>query len=402
MTDNTMIDKGNHIKRGDELTALRGIAILFVVICHFSLENDFFRNHSLSDPFFSGVELFFLISGYGIAASILSTRRRGQLSSNQKHPFLWREFVAKRCKRIYPSLFAFLIVCFFVNLIMQHMDLSDWAVNTFVRTNDEQLADSMRILTGTYIVGNHNEYVFGPIWYLSIQLQFYVVMGITAMLAWSERSKKVLIFTVSGLIAGICLICRLSLLCGNSLTNSLLVYAISWKWDIPFWGVLLYGIAGRIKKYPSFSLYFTRPLSLAFLLIPIFVLMRTGSAVSTPDENPLLAGLGYPVCILCYGLLILLCVTGQKTFLPQNSRILNYLSSRSYPLFLYNFLGLLCAWLTINQLLPWVFYTGSYIHFGIVQVVTGGFFTFALAELDYQLVEKRLFPRKRAIPISKE
>lgn len=42
----------------NSLNQLRGIAILFVVISHFSLDNDFWSSLGLSDPFYSGVELF--------------------------------------------------------------------------------------------------------------------------------------------------------------------------------------------------------------------------------------------------------------------------------------------------------------------------------------------------------
>ncbi len=291
-------------------------------------------------------------------------------------------------------------MCFFMNFALQYRELSDFAKDLYLRTSDQQLADSLRILTGTYIWSNNGEYTFGAIWYLSVQMQFYVVVGVLSQIAKSGQGRRRLFFSASGVIVLACLIARIAVLLGGTLTNPILVYLIGWKADVPFWGVLLYGIAESLQKQQLPAIQWSRPISFLLLVIPVFVLMRTGSAVSTIDGNRLLTGLGYPVCILCYGLLILLCVTGQKTFLPQNSRILSYLSSRSYPLFLFNFVGLLFSWLFINRFLSWTFYTGSYVHYGIAQMLIGGFFVLVLAELDYQLVENRLVSRKPAIPIS--
>lgn len=291
-----------------------------------------------------------------------------------------------------------LAICFLVNLFMSNMKLSDWAFETYVRTNDEQWVDSLRILSGTYILGGGSEYAFGAMWYLSVQMQFYAAMGVLAALAKNESIRRKLLFAAAGLVCAICLAGRASVLAGNHLTNLLVHYLVDWKIDVPFWGVLLYGVAEYLPKgkaSASHANVMSCLSSVLLLCIPLIVLTRTGSAASSSDSNPLLAGFGYPVCILCYGLLVLLCATGRKTFLPQKSRVLAYLSSRSYPLFLYNFLGLLFGWLVINRFFQQVFYTGSYLHYGVAQLFIGGFFTVALAEADYQLIEKKLI-RNRA------
>lgn len=354
---------------------------------HFSLVSEFYAERGLSSPFYSGVEIFFLISRYGITASLLS------------RPFNWKKFVFKRCKRIYPSLIVMLAICFLVNLIMSHMELSDWARETFVRTNDAQWVDSLRILSGAYILGGGNEYAFGTLWYLSVQLQFYGIMGLLAALPKRQTSRKRFLFAVAGLICMVCLAGRISVLAGNHLGNPILRYMIGWKIDVPFWGVLLYCIVEYLSKAmissSSYnSIYNNSIFSVLLLCVPLFVLMKTESDLRTLDDNPLLAGFGYPVCILCYGLLVLLCATGRKTFLPKKSRVLAYFASRSYPLFLYNFLGLQFGWLVINRFFPQIFYTGSYLHYGVAQLLIGGFFIIVLAEADYQIIEKKLMHNK--------
>lgn len=366
----------------NSLDYLRGIAILFVVICHFSLENNFWSSLGLSDPFFSGVELFFIISGYGISCSVLSK------------PFIARDYIGRRCRRIYPSLITMLFLCYLVNALLRSgvMPLSEWGVQEYVRTDNEQLADTLRVLTGTYILGNSAVYAFGALWYLSAQMQFYVIIGFLAAVSPNSRVRKNVIYCVSAVIVVICLICRITVfLVGTFIPPQIIDYLLAWKMDVPFYGVLIHMVSHHINYKPRKVCHRGRDgFALAILVVaPLVVLANIGSAVASPTDNRLLTGLGYPFCIICYSILVFLCVICRVPSMPF-SKILAYLSSRSYQLFLYNFVGLLFGWLVINYFFSWVFYTGNSVHYGIAQFILGGGFTYLLAELDYRLIEKHL------------
>ena len=277
------------------------------------------------------------------------------------------------------------------------MDLSDWAMMTYVRTNDEQWVACLRVLSGTYILKLENQggYSLGPTWYLSVQMQFYFVMGILSGLAKTQAQRRKVLFTTAGLICGVCFVGRFLFLIDMPFKNPLIRYIIWAKADFPFYGVLLYGIAEHLPEPKDSSksmIAVKRLLSLLMLLFPLFVLAHCGNDLQTLG-NSMLVGLGYPVCAICYGLLVLMCATGQKTFLPRESRLLAYLSSRSYLLYLYNLPGLMLSWLVIYRFFEWTFYTGNYLHYGIAQLLIGGIFCIALAEIDYQLIEKKLVSR---------
>ena len=81
---------GNNIKRLDVLDCMRGIAAIFVVFFHYSK----FSDNEIGKLFFSwgytGVYLFFIISGFVIFMSV------------KKHT-TWVEFVKKRFIRLYPT-----------------------------------------------------------------------------------------------------------------------------------------------------------------------------------------------------------------------------------------------------------------------------------------------------------
>lgn len=331
-----------------------------------------------------GGRTVFIISGYGITYSVLSK------------PFIARDYIGRRCKRIYPSLIAMLLLCYLINAVLKSgaVPLSEWAVQTYVRTDTEQLADTLRILTGTYILGSSGVFTFGALWYLSAQIQFYVIIGILAAIFSNNRARRKAIYFVSAAIVVICLICRITILLVDTFVPmSIIDYLIAWKMDVPFYGVLIHMASQYAKqlkpwKLPRRGRFLL--VSALLLIVPLGVLTTTGSAVSSPTSNRLLTGFGYPVCVICYSILVFLFVTYREPVISFDNKILTYLSSRSYPLFLYNFVGLLLGWLVINQFFSWTFYTGDYIHYGIAEAAFGGVFTFLLAELDYQLIEKRL------------
>lgn len=356
--------------RSSSLDAARAMAIMFVLVCHFSLENEYFRAHNFVDPFSSGVELFFLISGYGIAASILSK------------PFHLRAYCKKRIQKIYPGLLAALALCFVVNLWFNAICTSQYMADTFVQTNAEQIRESLKVLAGAYTIHGGGVYAFGPYWYISVILHFYIVMGILACCVKDDQTRRILIYTVSGIVVLICFITRVSILFGIQPTSAVLNDLVGWRVDLPFAGVLIHAAAELYRKRGLQPVKNSVFFSVFCVLIPVFVMANI-------QDNKVLTGIGYPVCVLCYGLLVFFCVTGNQTFLPQDSKLFAWFSSRSYSLFLYNLLGLQLAWLVINRFFSWTFYTGDYRNYGVVQVLFGGLICCVLAELNYRIIEKR-------------
>jgi len=77
--------------RSDEIQVLRGIAILLVLIVHWSLGTQIFQWIGLINPGWIGVELFFVISGFVVIRSF------------ERSDFDLGRFVAARTFRLYPA-----------------------------------------------------------------------------------------------------------------------------------------------------------------------------------------------------------------------------------------------------------------------------------------------------------
>lgn len=77
-----------------EIDGLRAIAVLAVLFCH--------ARFALFSGGFTGVDIFFVISGYVVTKSILKDQGR--------HHFVLTDFYARRLKRLMPSLYCMLLV----------------------------------------------------------------------------------------------------------------------------------------------------------------------------------------------------------------------------------------------------------------------------------------------------
>jgi peptidoglycan/LPS O-acetylase OafA/YrhL len=180
--------QSNHLARID---VLRAIAILLVIGCHFfpyvTGQWDFFwrglwRNvQDVQTPLtwflyplawgWSGVSLFFVISGFCIHHSFLKHEETGGGTFLKK--FFWKRFW-----RIYPPYFVALIVFYF--LMLRHPETkvtaSDFWLHVFLLHN----------FSGTTFLGNIN----GSFWSLAVEAQFYLLFPLVLLLRRKVGMKK--------------------------------------------------------------------------------------------------------------------------------------------------------------------------------------------------------------------
>ncbi|MFZ4386990.1 MAG: acyltransferase family protein, partial [Chthoniobacterales bacterium] len=83
------------IKYRADIDGLRAIAVLGVVIYH--------AFPRLIPGGFIGVDIFFVISGYLISGILYKGHQKGNFS-----PFSFREFYARRIRRLFPALITML------------------------------------------------------------------------------------------------------------------------------------------------------------------------------------------------------------------------------------------------------------------------------------------------------
>ena len=176
----------NHFRK-NYIDVLRGIAILFVVIFHYTyhyssdylLRND---NWSLDIAKFgwTGVDLFFIVSGYCIGMTIIKT-----------HDLM--DFIVKRFARLYPSYFlAGLITLIFYTLFELPGREVDWHTGI------------MNLIFANFLPGLNYQYIDGIYWALIVEIKFYLFFGIIFFLTKS-LNKSINIWLLVCLIGNLIL-----------------------------------------------------------------------------------------------------------------------------------------------------------------------------------------------------
>jgi peptidoglycan/LPS O-acetylase OafA/YrhL len=144
-----------------------------------------------------GVPLFFVISGYCIAASADSARRR-------PHPV--GRFFTRRFRRIYPPLWAFLALNTALMLMLPatwRPGPTLWIEHPVPHPAELSWWSWLGQLTLTeewrhHLIGPPKQYLAGQLWTLCYEEQFYVVTGLIVLLA--RRWLFAAVAGVSGLV----------------------------------------------------------------------------------------------------------------------------------------------------------------------------------------------------------
>lgn len=135
----------------------------------------------ITTRFWAGVPMFFVISGYCIAASADAQRRRGHPASR---------FFLKRFWRIYPPLWVFIaiftpIVCA-VEIVWpggfaddHHGFSRPWWLDGWQWIGSLTLTETWR----PHIIGDHSRLLFAHMWTLCYEEQFYFVAGLLLLVS---------------------------------------------------------------------------------------------------------------------------------------------------------------------------------------------------------------------------
>jgi peptidoglycan/LPS O-acetylase OafA/YrhL len=105
------------MRRIPELDSIRGIAVFFVLISHTVFPNPIL--FKLSRPFYVGVDIFFVLSGYLITEIIIK---------NYQHKYFLKSFYARRSLRIWPIyyLMIFLILILGVMRLVPPLSIGEF------------------------------------------------------------------------------------------------------------------------------------------------------------------------------------------------------------------------------------------------------------------------------------
>ncbi|MFZ1574327.1 MAG: acyltransferase, partial [Chromatiaceae bacterium] len=169
-----------------EIDGLRALAVCSVMLNHIS--------ENILPSGYLGVDIFFVISGYVITASLYN-RNNDNLSD------LILGFYARRIKRLFPALVIFVV-------------LSSIFISLFNESPQTQLKTGLTSLFGLsnlYLIRQATDYfgdsaklnIFTHTWSLGVEEQFYVIFP---MIVWftsfrinSERGHKFFLLTIGAL-----------------------------------------------------------------------------------------------------------------------------------------------------------------------------------------------------------
>ena len=182
-----------------DIEILRGVAIIMVMVQHlpslfFWSSHETFTRITNYLTFWSGVDLFFCISGYVVGKTLIN-RMDERNKYNISAASVIKEFFIKRAFRLLPvSLFWVAIVL----ILSRYYNISG-AFGIF----NENIKQALSILTYNYnwyiktVNESGNPPTFAPYWSLNLEEQFYFVFPFFLLLV----NKKYRIFTLLAIIA---------------------------------------------------------------------------------------------------------------------------------------------------------------------------------------------------------
>jgi peptidoglycan/LPS O-acetylase OafA/YrhL len=171
-----------HPKYRPDITGLRAIAVLVVIAFH--------AFPTIVPGGFIGVDIFFVISGYLISSIILSNL--------EEHSFSYRDFYARRIRRIFPALIVVLLACL----------VFGWSA----LPPDEYRQLGAHIASGAAFISNFtlwNESGYFDsaskpllhLWSLGIEEQFYIVWPLLLGIAWQRRQNFLVVIVVIAVVS---------------------------------------------------------------------------------------------------------------------------------------------------------------------------------------------------------
>jgi len=175
-----------------ELDGVRGLAVLFVVLYHLQGYAGLGNNRTpygwIVSMGWSGVDLFFVLSGYLITGILLDSR------SEEKY---FQKFYARRMLRIFPLYYLVVAGLFLAGPpLLRHLSRGD-LIAVWVKPGSQIFAWTFTLNVPFAFDYNQISRLIHPLWSLSIEEQFYLIWPVTVYLL-TPRTLRVVCLTLVG------------------------------------------------------------------------------------------------------------------------------------------------------------------------------------------------------------
>jgi peptidoglycan/LPS O-acetylase OafA/YrhL len=370
-----------------DIQALRGIAIALVLAQHMSLTPtllSYIPLH-LNMPFYIGVDLFFVISGYVVTLSLL----RGSIDV--------RKFLLRRAFRLWPAMAAFICFSALVLFVARIAPKAGWG-NEHLISIQEFIWDAALTLTGQVINIRPSGllYYFSAMWSLSVEFQFYI--GYAALAAAAlliGRGRRTIAAVVYFTLAA-CIAYRLKdlLPSGAKFSSAVLDYLVVWRFDF-----MLAGCALAVAHLKGLGTPHIGRTGVVILLA--FCIAVTAFCGSDLNPGLLVRSVDRPLLIVAFVLIIALASKGAGL----SRRPLLWLGDRSYSVYLLHFPVMGLFWIAVRSFAPQLFSMGP-LAYGAAQMIVCVPAALFLSDLSFRYIEHRFIDVGRryiasAIPANK-
>ena len=306
-------------KRYEELDSLRGIAALLVVFFHFTLGrseyNTFFKLGT------TGVDLFFIISGFVIFMSLQKTSKG-------------LDFVINRVSRLYPTYWAAVSFTFLILLLAA------------IYKGQPNLSE-----LGLKFIGNLTMFQFylgipnldGPYWTLKIEMLFYISILILFSLKWLRFLNGIGVF-----------LCLTTVLVTQYFYDQKIVGVV--LWFIPLFQFIPLFFAGTIFYKISTD---KNQLIYKYFLVILCLLCQILLFPYVGESKRYISWTEYNVMLVVYFVLFALFVNNGLKFIVNKTTL--FFGKISYALYL------LHQCISLNFIIPF-FYDKLGINFWVVTI----------------------------------
>jgi peptidoglycan/LPS O-acetylase OafA/YrhL len=366
-----------------DLQALRGLCISLVLVHHVSLTYTVLGTLPwlLSSPFYVGVEIFFVISGYVVTNSLL----HDEMSAAR--------FLVKRLFRLLPATVCFLLFTASINAAAGTLPLPEHMTALFTVPVTSFVRQAAGILCGYWTLLGEGSYYNGAIWSLSVEDQFYgALLAFCALVPLVGRCRPA---TTGRLLCGLSLVAylavtgaRLGFLFGADLANAprLIHYLLAFRFDFIAAGVVLAFVERRLRGRLLATFSKCGPVVACLTVVAILALLSlSGSEVGGIRRR--LDGLAMPVVCLLISLLVAL--AANNLAFPATRRqfyaVMEKLGDRSYTYYLMHFPMFVVAWLLLYFAKPAVV-SNAWLY-GVFQIGLTAMLLVPWCELVHRCVE---------------
>lgn len=370
-------------KKNLEIEYLRAVAIGLTLLSHLPallpFHQDFFNSLFAIYMPWTGVDLFFCISGYVVSKAYLDT-----FDQQRQQGRFWlaaQSFWIRRIYRLLPTAWLWVLIPLLLSITFnQSGAFGSWHDN---------LRSITAVVTFSGNLANQFGMTLGPnsvYWSLALEEQFYFIFPLFLLLVTGARWRVAILL---GLIVFQFCFDR------NPFGNAVTALASSFRLDAMMWGILIC-LFSRSALYQQFEPSFLKGSPLKTLGLNLLLFYLLGAISAQMIATPIAVGL---IAIISAMLVFMSSFNRGYIFnLPLLSSFLEWMGSRSYGMYVIHF----PAYRISHEI--WYRYAAANdlgFNGGLTAelLLTAAFFIVLLSELNYRLIEQPL--RKRGTEIAR-